>query len=438
MKKTTFFTSVALFCASHAVGQFDSQGKEEFNLLTLELGNTEQSTQTFVWSYNDNDSPTTSIDTGDITATNVGMGSWDGSMNLWTKAPGLSADEFLFTQQSLPDSLSVELDLFGSSWFGENSEHSLVITPTGQWAGFCYQIRLNDDTGYWQDIEAGVPFTIPAGLIAVSSGAFARLRMVSNMVTSSTSFTTNEIPDWEFSDTGMVVSFNRQSDGECDITYTYDFGDGSDWLMSTEASVQHTYTYPGTYQVTLLMPSCEGQGSAVTGYVTIECAPMSAQMEWAEWNGTQHVPENGIWNVEVENGESIPPVTFVASGNGVAIWYYDFGDGTEIFQQSPTHTYDSFGTYEVLFFHNTLCEAASDTFMVVISQVSTLVESKDESNWNVFHDGTSLHLEGVDEVTVWDVSGRYVTVCDKKNNVILPSGCYIASDGKSSKKFFVK
>ncbi|MFA5214235.1 MAG: PKD domain-containing protein, partial [Methanoregula sp.] len=111
------------------------------------------------------------------------------------------------------------------------------------------------------------------------------------------------------------------------LSWLWDFGDGTN---STEQNPVHSYTNAGTYTVTLTAKNILGSNSttrAVT--VTVPIGPVA--------NFTENATA----------GISPYPVQFTdASTNEPAIWYWDFGDGSNSTLQNPVHWYAP-GNYSV-------------------------------------------------------------------------------------------
>ena len=104
-------------------------------------------------------------------------------------------------------------------------------------------------------------------------------------------------------------------------SYSWDFGDGT---TSTKANPSHTYSNPGTYQVTLIAIGSNNCADTQTKQVTIRCNKVAGF--GIQGNGFQR--------------------TFSANGN-TSSYFWDFGDGTTSKKANPTHTYGKPGTYQV-------------------------------------------------------------------------------------------
>lgn len=159
--------------------------------------------------------------------------------------------------------------------------------------------------------------------------------------------TTNFVADTTSGCIPATVNFTDLSTpGDTNIiSWLWGFGDGT---TSTTQHPSHTYTNPGTYTVTLVTVDANGcrEELSIDDYITIGNAPV------ADFNGG---PRNAC---------SIPhTVSFnnTSTGNGLS-YFWDFGDGNTSTQAAPSHTYNSFGNFDVsLTVTNTLgCQDTRD------------------------------------------------------------------------------
>jgi len=128
----------------------------------------------------------------------------------------------------------------------------------------------------------------------------------------------------------MVVTFDNLS--VLGDTYDWDFGDGN---SSDEESPTHTYTDPGSYNVTLIVT--DSQGCASPGLINYQVdydydpASMVASFTTVEDN------QCDILNADFTNTTLLGDT-----------YEWDFGDGSAISNiENPTHTYTSPGDYIV-------------------------------------------------------------------------------------------
>ncbi len=121
-----------------------------------------------------------------------------------------------------------------------------------------------------------------------------------------------------------ILPFTAQS-------FIWDFGDGSPRVTSGAASVFHTYPAPGTYNVKLILTDnryCNGPDSIVVR-VSVDVNVRAAFT----------TPLEGC----------IPyQATFTNNSVSAQTYLWNFGDGTTSTLPSPTHTYNSPGSYNVV------------------------------------------------------------------------------------------
>jgi gliding motility-associated-like protein len=110
-------------------------------------------------------------------------------------------------------------------------------------------------------------------------------------------------------------------------SWSWNYGDGSP-LDVTNWNGSHTYTTTGTYTVTLITNNTIGCSDTVSHQILVHPTPV------ADFNFT--------------NQCLVDAVTFTdASTGGIASHTWNFGDGNNSTQSSPTHTYTNAGFYTV-------------------------------------------------------------------------------------------
>jgi gliding motility-associated-like protein len=201
------------------------------------------------------------------------------------------------------------------------------------------------------------------------------------------------------------INFTNTTTGPPTLTYLWDFGDGN---TSTSTNPIHTYASNGTFTVTLVAFSTSGCqdtafgtvviGSTVTSFTgpaqicingtasftnTSTPAPMSSSWNFGDGgtastlNASHTYTTAGVYTVRLINTYStcidstsatitvngLPQIDFTAPVTsrcqppltvnfqdltpGAASWQWDFGDGGSSTQQNPTHTYTTYGTFNV-------------------------------------------------------------------------------------------
>ncbi len=127
----------------------------------------------------------------------------------------------------------------------------------------------------------------------------------------------------------LFVIFLDTLNDSTTVNYLWDFGDG---FSSTYASVGHTYTIPGTYNVTLTITSNGGCVSTSTGNNVVIVNPSPTA------NGTA-----SPFVTDMQN----PTISFTDLSSGGITVLWDFGDGITSNINHPSHTYQDTGTYVV-------------------------------------------------------------------------------------------
>ncbi len=138
------------------------------------------------------------------------------------------------------------------------------------------------------------------------------------------------IADFTFTPTSgsLDENFTDTSTGGAPTSWFWDFGDGS---SSTSQSPVHTYAASGTYTVKLITTNDGGSSSRTETVVVAPIQPgvPAASFTWVQTPGTLDV------------------VFSDTSTNTPTSWAWDFGDGGTSAGQNPTHSYGSFGSYQV-------------------------------------------------------------------------------------------
>ncbi|AKB51994.1 Chitin binding protein [Methanosarcina barkeri str. Wiesmoor] len=132
----------------------------------------------------------------------------------------------------------------------------------------------------------------------------------------------------------MIVNFTDLSTRSPD-TWEWDFNnDGT--IDSTEQNPSYTYTSAGTYTVNLTVANANGTDSEVkTDYITVSEPSTPAEPVAA-------------FIADVTSGTVPLIVNFTDQSTGSPTsWLWDFGDGTNVTEQNPAHTYTAAGTYTV-------------------------------------------------------------------------------------------
>ncbi len=127
---------------------------------------------------------------------------------------------------------------------------------------------------------------------------------------------------------GLTMDFTDTSTGGAPDTWWWDFGDGSN---SATANPSHTYTDPGTYQVSL---TTTNDGGSTTKSLPVVVSSAVAGTPDASFTTTQ---TGGTLKINFTDTSSNTPTS----------WHWDFGDGHTSTSQNPSHTYTAAGPYAV-------------------------------------------------------------------------------------------
>lgn len=122
----------------------------------------------------------------------------------------------------------------------------------------------------------------------------------------------------------LTVVFTNTSQNA--TSYLWDFGDGT---TSTETNPSHVYTTPGTYMVQLTATGPNGTHST-SATVTVNLPTPSANFTLSSTTGPAPLT-----------------VVFTNTSQNATSYLWIFGDGTTSTEVSPTHVYNTPGTYNV-------------------------------------------------------------------------------------------
>ncbi|RMG71364.1 MAG: PKD domain-containing protein, partial [Chloroflexi bacterium] len=127
----------------------------------------------------------------------------------------------------------------------------------------------------------------------------------------------------------LNVQFTNQSSGQID-TYTWNFGDGT---TSNEQSPAHTFTNPGTYNVSLEVTGPGGTSSVSRRIVVNSANPPIAAFTQDKVSGPAPL------TVQFANQ---------STGGQITSYNWNFGDGSTSSEESPSHQFTNVGTYNVI------------------------------------------------------------------------------------------
>ena len=137
------------------------------------------------------------------------------------------------------------------------------------------------------------------------------------------------------------ASLSTSPDGTALSSYQFYYGDGTAADLSTSPTDTHTYTAPGTYQVTVTVTDALGRTGTATAPVTVvapDVAPTAALTVDPDLWCRAAVGHRG--RLRLHRHRRWP----------IATYTFDFGDGTIVGPRTgatATHTYQRAGTFTV-------------------------------------------------------------------------------------------
>lgn len=200
-------------------------------------------------------------------------------------------------------------------------------------------------------------------------------------------------------DEGDTAHFNATATdpGNDPLTYTWDFGDGSEPLIGQ--NVSHQFINNGIYIITLTAIDSEGAATTQTQNITVNnLAPTVEAGEDQMLYSDETIAFNG---------------TFSDPGlNDTHTLTWDFGDGTIITNTlNPTHHYATFGTYNVTFtVIDNLGAISNDTLTVTVKKLPTLSVSDVTITEGDTGNTTALFTVSLSEASPRPITVNYTTV----------------------------
>jgi len=193
-----------------------------------------------------------------------------------------------------------------SSWsFGDGTTSSQISPVKTFLTGGVYQVKLINNYGNCKD-------SITKTVTVITSPS------VDFSVDDSTSC---NVP--------FAVQFTDKSPGSS--TWFWDFGDGN---TSTQQNPAHTYTTPGSYDVTLSITLPGGCANSITKTQFIKIRPIT--------DSISNAPAGGCIPF------TYSPVASIQSVDSIVSYSWDLGEPGAIYNtQSPTHTYNAVGNYNI-------------------------------------------------------------------------------------------
>ena len=155
----------------------------------------------------------------------------------------------------------------------------------------------------------------------------------------------------DFGCSPMEVTFEASPQG---TAYTYEWAfPGGEPANSVESNPTVIYNAEGVYDVTLVVSNELGSDTAIVENA-VEVLGMPSVSFYSEVNGTA--------------------VQFFVSSEGADAFFWDFGDGTNSEEMSPSHVYSESGVYEVILTAVGTCGEATVSENVIIDTSLPVVD----------------------------------------------------------------
>jgi uncharacterized repeat protein (TIGR01451 family) len=156
---------------------------------------------------------------------------------------------------------------------------------------------------------------------------------------------------------GQITTLESTSGGT-NLTYGWDFGDGSPVASTQELTIDHVYGSVGSYQVVLTATNSAGTDVA-TGVVEILEQPKPPVASFISSSPDELGQATRFTNTSQDGGDDAENISYT----------WDFGDEGSSTAKHPTHSYAGAGIYQVTLTINN--SVGSDTFSapVVVTDV---------------------------------------------------------------------
>lgn len=196
----------------------------------------------------------------------------------------------------------------------------------------------------------------------------------------------------------LEVSFTETSRGG--VFHVWDFGDGSP--VDNTPAPMHTYTEPGTYIVSLMIVNPGGCADSVSNLlIQVAEPPVAAFVSDPDYPSTLTLGNSSV--------------QFVNTSTSITSAQWNFGDGQNASEMSPSHTYQAEGTYYV-----TLQVSNAEGCVDAVTHGPYVIVAPDLFIPNVF----SPNGDGLNDVFRVDYGGQqpfYLRVVDRWGVILAES-----------------
>lgn len=246
-----------------------------------------------------------------------------------------------------------------------------------------------------------------------------------------------DIAPWYPQETNYI--FECSADGFDADRYDWDFGDGEKLIDITESSVYHTYTVPGTYEV-----SCTASANGLVDVELLRIIVPNVSADTAPVNGTSVAITIAPWYPQEA------AYVFFCEAEGFEPDHYDwsFGDGSKLYDLTENNVYHVFesGEYDVSCVASAGEAVAEDQMHLIIRGIPEEPTPIHEADLSIaawfpqgtnyvfvcetsafdaeeylfeFGDGEKLSLARNDVWHTYTAPGEYDVACTAKNGEML-------------------
>lgn len=236
---------------------------------------------------------------------------------------GCTAGPLLFT---ITVASPVGVTISGTSPICVGGGTTLTANVTGGYGTFTYQWMPGNLNGSSVNVT---PATTTTYTLTVNDACGQSSTQTFNVVVQQVP-TADFTADTTFGCTPLTVNFSLDTSGFGNATLLWDFGENG--ATSTAALPSYTYTTPGCHDVSLTVsvpPGC----SVTQTYTCMITTLAQPDAQFTAAPTTVSILD--------------PVVVFTNQSTGASNWIWNFGDSTTSVDWSPTHTYESVGTYPV-------------------------------------------------------------------------------------------
>jgi VCBS repeat-containing protein len=145
-----------------------------------------------------------------------------------------------------------------------------------------------------------------------------------------------------------AVNFNASGSYDTDgsvVNYTWDFGDGSDPVSTSQATISHTYAWGGAFDATLTVE--DDRGGTATDYATATITEVN-DLPVADPGGPYSGAVATVIDFDGSDSSDFDNQDGTVANDQTLSYAWDFGDGSDpVFGVTASHAYASEETYTI-------------------------------------------------------------------------------------------